>query len=56
MFSFDVDKLLNCNNTDKLWDAYEEVCCYIAKLKTLKKNVPVEISKLKSEIKGKLNK
>ena len=40
---------------NKLWDAYEEVCCRIATMKTLNQNVPEDINKLKQDIVKKIN-
>lgn len=50
MFTFDENTILNSNDVNKLWDAYEEVCCRIATMKTLNQNVPENINTLKQNI------
>lgn len=55
MFSFNTNELLNSKDINKLWDAYEEVCCRIATMKTLNQNVPEDINKLKQDIVKKIN-
>ena len=56
LFSFDTNEILNSNDKDKLWNAYEEVCVRISFLKTTKQDVPEEMTELKTAIKNKINK
>lgn len=55
MFSFNANEILNSDDENKLWNAYEEVCVRISFLKTTKQDVPEEINELKTTIKNKIN-
>ena len=54
MFSFNANEILNSNDEDKLWNAYEEVCVRISFLKTTKQDVPEEMNELKKAIVNKI--
>lgn len=56
MFTFDEKTILQTNDIDKVWDAYDEVSARLATMKFLNQDIPDEIEKLKQDIVNKIKK
>ena len=56
MFTFDKKTILQTNDIDKVWDAYEEVCARISSLKSTRTLISESMLNLKQDLINKIKK
>lgn len=56
MFTFDKKTILQTNDIDKVWDAYEEVCARISALKSTRTLISESMLNLKQDLINKIKK